>query len=261
MSTSGWGLWERYCRYRFSAPALGFALDISRVAFEDDFFRRMAPAMLAALDAMAALEAGAIANTSEDRMVGHYWLRAPHVAPTPTIGAAIREAAASVRHFADAVNRGDVRGTDGPFEHVLHVGIGGSALGPQLLCDAFAGAEDRRAVHFLDNADPDGIDRLVDRLDGALGRTLVSVVSKSGHTPTPMQVTTELEMRYRQQGLEFPRHAVATTMVGTALDRRAREQGWLARFPLWDWVGGRTSVTSAVALLPAALQGVDIVSF
>ncbi|MDD2336742.1 MAG: glucose-6-phosphate isomerase, partial [Geobacteraceae bacterium] len=39
------------------------------------------------------------------------------------------------------------------------------------------------------------------------------------------------------------------------------EQGWLARFPMWDWVGGRTSVTSVVGLLPAALQGIDIDAF
>ena len=46
--------------------------------------------------------------------------------------------------------------------------------------------------------------------------------------------------------------------AGSELDDTALEQGWLARFPMWDWVGGRTSVTSAVGLLPAALQGIDI---
>ena len=44
---------------------------------------------------------------------------------------------------------------------------------------------------------------------------------------------------------------------GSALDRQAVEQGFLERFPMWDWVGGRTSVLSAVGLLPAALQGLD----
>src|ERR1043165_67615 len=61
---------------------------------------------------------------------------------------------------------------------------------------------------------------------------------------------------YKAAGLDFARHAVAVTGAGSALDKDA--QGWLARFPMWDWVGGRTSEFSAVGLLPAALQGIDI---
>ncbi|MEE9126075.1 MAG: glucose-6-phosphate isomerase, partial [Planctomycetota bacterium] len=60
---------------------------------------------------------------------------------------------------------------------------------------------------------------------------------------------------------DMPAHAVAVTGEGSMLDHRATEQGWLARFPLWDWVGGRTSVTSAVGLLPACLLGFDIDAF
>jgi len=57
-------------------------------------------------------------------------------------------------------------------------------------------------------------------------------------------------------GLDFARHAVAITGAGSALEKEAKD--WLARFPMWDWVGGRTSEFSAVGLLPAALQGLDI---
>ena len=63
---------------------------------------------------------------------------------------------------------------------------------------------------------------------------------------------------YRKAGLEFPRHAAAITLPGSRMDKTASEQGWLARFPMYDWVGGRTSVLSAVGLLPAALQGLDV---
>ncbi|NBQ25921.1 MAG: glucose-6-phosphate isomerase, partial [Verrucomicrobia bacterium] len=56
----------------------------------------------------------------------------------------------------------------------------------------------------------------------------------------------------------FARHAVAVTSDGSQLDQVARQQGWLEVFPMWDWVGGRTSELSAVGLLPAALQGLDI---
>jgi glucose-6-phosphate isomerase len=63
---------------------------------------------------------------------------------------------------------------------------------------------------------------------------------------------------YRAAGLEFPRHAIAITMAGSKMDQTASSEGWLARFPMYDWVGGRTSELSAVGLLPAALQGLDI---
>ena len=63
---------------------------------------------------------------------------------------------------------------------------------------------------------------------------------------------------FRKAELDFPKHAVAVTMPGSQLDRTATEQGWLARFPMFDWVGGRTSELSAVGLVPAALQGLDI---
>jgi glucose-6-phosphate isomerase len=54
---------------------------------------------------------------------------------------------------------------------------------------------------------------------------------------------------------------VAVTGVGSSLDNQAINGKWIARFPMWDWVGGRTSITSAVGLLPMALQGADIIDF
>jgi glucose-6-phosphate isomerase len=66
----------------------------------------------------------------------------------------------------------------------------------------------------------------------------------------------EAKAAYERIGLSFARHAVAVTSHGSALDATAND--WLARFPMWDWVGGRTSELSAVGLLPAALQGFNI---
>jgi glucose-6-phosphate isomerase len=84
------------------------------------------------------------------------------------------------------------------------------------------------------------------------------VVSKSGATKETRNGMLEVAAAYARAGLDFPRHAVAVTGQGSELDQLATKQGWLARFPMWDWVGGRTSVMSAVGLLPAALQGIDI---
>ncbi len=68
-------LWERFKRYYTEFPAVGLAMDLSRVSFGDDYFEAMAGPMQKAFAAMAELENGAIANPDEKRMVGHYWLR------------------------------------------------------------------------------------------------------------------------------------------------------------------------------------------
>src|SRR5207244_3814327 len=71
----------------------------------------------------------------------------------------------------------------------------------------------------------------------------------------------ETEARFKDRGLPFNKHAVAVTGVGSDLDKYAEKNEWLARFPMYDWIGGRTSVMSAVGLLPMALEGLDIDNF
>src|SRR4029450_12719741 len=95
-------------------------------------------------------------------------------------------------------------------------------------------------------------------LDGRLGETLCIVTSKSGGTPETRNGMLLLAHAYRASVLPYARHAVAITMLGSQMDKMAAEEGWLARFPMFDWIGGRTSVLSAVGLLPAALQGLDV---
>src|SRR5260370_13497212 len=71
----------------------------------------------------------------------------------------------------------------------------------------------------------------------------------------------EAQQAYERKGLNFGEHAVAVTGKDSELDRFATQNGWLRRFPMWGWVGGRTSGTSTVGLVPAALQGIDIDNF
>jgi glucose-6-phosphate isomerase len=252
-------LWEAFREWLFDAPELGFRLDVSRMDLGQDDLRRMAPRLEAAVEAMQQLEAGAIANPDEHRMVGHYWLRAPELAPRPELAQAIRETKQRVSRFADAVHRGAVRPPGAErFERLLVVGIGGSALGPQFVARALGGDGDRVMPHFLDNTDPDGIDRVLAGLGDALVNTLTLVISKSGGTPETRNGMLETAAAYAAQNLDFGRHAVAITQEGSRLDAIAVERNFLERFPMWDWVGGRTSELSAVGLLPAALQGIDI---
>jgi glucose-6-phosphate isomerase len=253
-------LWQRYQQYLCTVPSLGLSLDVSRMNFPGGFLAAMEPAMQRAFDVMAALEAGAIANPDENRMVGHYWLRAPQLAPTPELTAAIRTTVEALKAFAADVQAGRVRPLAAArFTQVLSLGIGGSALGPMFVADALGHpAKDRMPVCFVDNTDPDGIERTLALLKDRLSETLCLVTSKSGGTPETCNGMLLVADAYRRAGLDFARHAVAITMAGSKLDQQAESEGWVKRFRMFDWVGGRTSQTSAVGLLPAALQGFDI---
>lgn len=254
--------WQRYQEYLYRCPELGLALDISRMNFSRDFFPEMEPRMQKAYQEMEELEKGALANPDEGRMVGHYWLRAPERAPGEGLSEAIRANILAIRDFARRLQRGEIRSQGGAkFSRFLLIGIGGSALGPQLMADALPGGAEALKPYFLDNTDPDGIDRVLGELGDALAETLVLVASKSGGTVETKNGMLEVRQACCLRGLDFAKQAVALTMEGSLLDKLAREENWLARFPIWDWVGGRTSVTSAVGLLPAALQGMDIDGF
>ncbi len=255
-------LWQRFQRYLLCYRDLDFSLDISRMKFSEDFFEKMQPKIEKAFTAMRELEAGAIANPTENRMVGHYWLRNPLLAPTPELRAEIQDTIKRIKRFAEDVHAGKIAAENGErFKHVLLIGIGGSALGPQLVADALGSARDPMDIFFFDNTDPDGFDRVFERLDDLLPQTLVVVVSKSGGTKETRNGMLEAEARFKEKGLQFNKHAVAVTGVGSDLDQYAEKNRWLARFPMYDWIGGRTSVMSAVGLLPMALEGFDIDSF
>jgi glucose-6-phosphate isomerase len=253
-------LWDRYREHLNVNESIGVTVDISRVKFGDGFFAEMEPAMQRAYAAMDALEAGEIANPDEKRMVGHYWLRDPARAPTEALRREIADTVERVRRFARDVHNSKVQPGDGRghFANLMVIGIGGSALGPELVSAALGGQKDRMRVAFFDNTDPDGMDRTLSALDGKLDETLVIVISKSGGTKETRNGMLEAAEAFRRAGLSFARHAVAVTGVGSELDKYAEANKWLARFPMWDWVGGRTSELSAVGLLPAALQGLDI---
>jgi glucose-6-phosphate isomerase len=252
-------LWTRFQQYYREFPAIEMTMDISRMKFDEAFIEFIRPKMAKAISDMAAIDAGAVANTDEKRMVGHYWLRNPALAPSSEIGRAIEKAVADIKRFAAEVHAGRISSGSKPFKSLLLIGIGGSALGPQFVSNALSQpGEDKMSLFFLDNTDPDGMDRVFATLQGKLNETLCIVISKSGGTKETRNGMVEAEAAYKNDGLVFERHVVAITSQGSELDKLASSKGWIARFPMWDWVGGRTSELSAVGLLPAALQGFDI---
>ncbi len=251
-------LWQRYQDWLYYHPGLGIYVDISRMRFDDGLVDRLEPKFVKAFADMVALEAGAIANPDEQRMVGHYWLRNPSLAPTPEIATEITTTIDRISAFALKVHSGEIHPPQGgKFTDLILIGIGGSALGPQFVAEALAPTPPKLITHFIDNSDPAGIDRTLSQIHD-LKTTLVMVISKSGGTPEPRNGMLEVQAVYKAQGLDFAAHGVAVTGTGSQLDRTAQSQGWIDRFPMADWVGGRTSELSAVGLLPAALQGIDI---
>jgi len=254
-------LWNRYKSNLCSCPEIGLSLDISRMKFNDVYFSNFESQIQKMFNSMTALEHGGIANPDEDRMVGHYWLRNSKLAPNAELRTEIENCLAKITAFTNSVHTGKIYAASGkPFTNILIIGIGGSALGPQFVADALATSSDPIKPWFLDNTDPDGIDRVISQIGDRLSQTLTIVISKSGSTKETRNGMLEAKAAYRKAGLDFSRHAVAITGNDSELDRVAKTEGWIERFPMWDWVGGRTSVLSAVGLLPAALQAVDIIA-
>ncbi|MBE9078750.1 glucose-6-phosphate isomerase [Romeria aff. gracilis LEGE 07310] len=252
-------LWERYQDWLYYHEGLGLYLDVSRMRFDEAFVEQMQPRFEQAFMAMEALEGGAIANPDEDRMVGHYWLRDPDLAPSDELKQDIVETLNSVEEFAAKVRSGEISPPgQARFTDILSVGIGGSALGPEFVDQALSAVSPELQIHFIDNTDPAGIDRTLAQIGERLSTTLTIVISKSGGTPETRNGMVEVKAAYEAQELDFVKQAVAITGIGSKLEDIAKSEGWLATFPMHDWVGGRTSELSAVGLLPAALQGIEI---
>lgn len=252
-------LWQRYQDWLYYHSELGLYVDISRIRFTPEFVTQIQPKFVKAFADMKALESGAIANPDEQRMVGHYWLRTPEIAPTEELRKDITETIDRIEDCAKKVHTGIIHPPSAAhFTDILSIGIGGSALGPQFVAQCLAKADVPLKISFIDNSDPDGIDLVLDLLGDRLSTTLVLVISKSGATPEAANGMKEVEFAFAKAGLNFAKHAIAITGVGSTLEKYAIGNGWLDQFPMYDWIGGRTSELSAVGLLPAALQGIDI---
>lgn len=251
--------WQSYNQSIVRYPQHGFSLDLSLMDIDPASVAALQPKIAKAFTDMAALESGAIANPDEGRMVGHYWLRNAGLAPTPELRQAVTGPLEELKRFAEKVHTGGVTAPGGGnFKQLLLIGIGGSALGPQLV-DQALGQNARLPIFFFDNTDPAGMDEVVAKLERTgLDRTLVMVISKSGGTAETRNGMLEAKAAYEEAGLDFGKHAVAVTGTGSQLYKFASEHGFIATFPMEDWVGGRTSVLSTVGLVPAALQGLDI---
>jgi glucose-6-phosphate isomerase len=128
------------------------------------------------------------------------------------------------------------------------------------VADVLGSAKHPVNIFFFDNTDPDGFDRVFERIGNGIATTFVVVISKSGGKKETRNGMLEAQARFGKAGLAFEKHAVAVIGPGSELDQFAAEHNWLARFPGHDCVGP-TPVMSAVGLVPAALLGFTIEDF
>ena len=166
-----------------SYPEANFWADFSFVDFPDEYLSSMETKITSALQVMRELENGAIANPDENRMVGHYWLRYPEIAPNEELRNAISETLEKVKQLANAVHSESLSSPNGAFSDLLVIGIGGSALGPQFVGKALGYPNtDKLKVHFFDNTDPDGIDYTLSEIGDSLCTTLALVISNQRYS-------------------------------------------------------------------------------
>lgn len=255
-------LWiERCHKYTFVDGMSGFQINFAGMNFEDEQLAAVQAKIPSVHAEMQKIELGEIKNPDENRKVTHFTDR--------TAYAGGREFA-EVEEFAEGLRSGAVKTASGKkFESAIINGIGGSALGPQLVQMAIngpywnefseAGRKGFLKIYFLDNTDTAGAADVFQVCDPAT--TLVVNISKSGGTQETKNNMIYCMNKYKEAGVDFAKHACAITMSGSELDLLARKNNWLKVFEMADSIGGRTSVTSIVGHLPAALAGVDFETF
>jgi glucose-6-phosphate isomerase len=198
----------------------------------------------------AKLFAGETVNTSEDRAVLHMALRG--VGGTKEIKEDVAAMRQRTADFADKIR------SEGKFKNIVHIGIGGSDLGPRLVADAFeASAEQSLNLRFAENVDGASINDAIKDL--APAETLVIIVSKSfGTQETKMNGESAREWLTDGLGAVSGAHMLAVTANRTrAMDFGIKPENI---FDFWDWVGGRYSVWSAVGLSLQIAYGPDVFS-
>jgi glucose-6-phosphate isomerase len=161
----------------------------------------------------------------------------------PEASKAARRELEKVQSFLSDVDSGELAGHGGkPFTTMVHIGIGGSDLGPRAIYEALAAYTiTGRAVHFISNVDPDDAARVLQKVD--LSTTLVNVVSKSGTTLETLTNEKLVEAAFLAEGLDPRKHFLAVTGEGSPMDDPGK---YLRSFYMYDYIGGRYSSTSMV---------------
>ena len=201
------------------------------------------------------LIAGVELNTTEQRAVLHTLLRGTSAEALPQLYTDVENTLTAMRRLVEGVHSGEHRGfTDTPLTDVVNIGIGGSDLGPRMVCQALTRPDAPMRAHFVANVDPQDLDEVLAPLDPAT--TLFVICSKTFTTEETLSNATRARAWLTAagaQGSDIAKHMVAvTSRVERAVEFGIGREGC---YPLWDWVGGRYSLWSAIGLSIALNQG------
>ncbi len=158
---------------------------------------------------------------------------------------AVRELA-KLKEFLEQLDGGHITNKQGKnFKSLIHVGIGGSDLGPRSVYEALRPyGKQQREVFFISNVDPDDAAAVLEKID--LSTALVNIVSKSGTTLETLTNETLVRQAFHAAGLDPVHHFIAVTGQGSPMDNPEK---YLRSFYMYDFIGGRYSVTSMVGLV------------
>jgi len=197
---------------------------------------------------------GAKINTTEDRSVQHTALR--DLTDTAFAKAEVDQVKQQMKTFTEGIIKGTRKGSNGKsFTDVVNIGIGGSDLGPVMVTEALKFYKNHLKVHFISNVDGDHVQEVIKALDPET--TLFVIVSKTFTTQETLSNATTIRKWFVERLGEaaVPQHFVA---VSTNLEAIASFGIHEANvFPMWNWVGGRFSLWSAVGLSIALAVGYD----
>lgn len=249
---------------RFSLNAVGLLFDYSKNAIDAEIIAALVDlARDCALESKReALFAGKKINTTEDRAVQHMALRNLTARSMQANGhdvmPEIRAVRAQMRTWVERILQGTSTGFSGlRMTDVVNIGIGGSDLGPAFVSAALkpyhTGA---LRAHFISNIDPTGIRQTLATLDPA--RTFFIVASKSGTTQETL-VNADIAKAWVNEAAGWDAFSKQMVVVTANVEVAKARFGVASEqiLPLWDWVGGRFSVWSAVGLVIALLIGME----
>ncbi|MCD6584396.1 MAG: glucose-6-phosphate isomerase [Desulfobacteraceae bacterium] len=240
-SLSGGGLFFDFTRQRIDAQVLKSLLNLAKACKIKHRFNQMMT--------------GELVNTTENRTALHTATRSFSHASVLNNGKDvmpdIKRIRDEIRQFSGDVHSGKISGANGQlFKDVVVIGIGGSYLGTEFVATALGSFSDKKIkLHFLSNVDIDNFGTIIDFI--VPETTLWIVISKSYTTAETLANTSQVLSFLDQKGLDPKNHMVTVTSKGSPGDDPANPV--LKSFHMFDYIGGRYSVTSAVGGVPLSL--------
>ena len=202
-------------------------------------------------DAIQKYFSGDIINQTENRAVMHTALRAPGNKSILIDGKDVMEdinwVKSQIKYFSDAIISGDKKGfTHQNFTDVVNIGIGGSDLGPAMVVEALGYYHNHLKVHFVSNVDGDHVQEIIKRINPET--TLFVIVSKTFTTQETLSNAETIRSWFLKYGKpeDVAKHFVAVSTNVQKVTEFGIDPNNI--FPMWDWVGGRFSLWSAVGL-------------